>query len=158
MAKANQQRLNGGKGTIIALTRFELYKSANARLKSAYEQGFWIECVSICETIIADRLEARIQFLTHEAGGATLLGTAAQAAYRLLKIEPRENTDLHMLYSSVIAWSPDRNSVIHQFVKVAGLDQQLSAKERLVHAKRTAATGRIIMRSASNLVRKFNKY
>jgi hypothetical protein len=151
-------RSKGGAGTAVAQARYQLYKAANEQLKSAYELGFYIECVSICETIIADRLEARIQFLARESDDPTHLRTAAQAARRLLDIEPAENADLRELYASVVAWSADRNAVVHQFVKVADGDGQVSAEERAAHAKRTAASGRKIMRASSRLIKKHNRY
>lgn len=62
-ARKHPERLTGGKGTKASLQRQELYRLANEQLEAAYSNGFYIECVSICESIIADRLEARLQFL-----------------------------------------------------------------------------------------------
>ena len=43
----------------VGKARHELYRGALGHLKSAIEQGFYIEAVALCESVLSDRLEAR---------------------------------------------------------------------------------------------------
>jgi hypothetical protein len=151
-------RLEGGKGTTVARQRYELYKLANEQLKAAYEQGFYIECVSICESIIADRLEARVQFLRRDSDKPTHLESLGTLLKQLNGLEPMDHEDLRAVYSSLQNWGDARNATIHQFVKVADHNHQSGGDERIHKAKAAARDGMRLMRQTSALIRKYNKW
>jgi hypothetical protein len=158
LKKSPKKRLPGGKGTEVARQRQELYGAANVRLKAAYEAGFYIECVAICESIICDRLEARLQFLSRKTTKLTpvlSLGFVIKAIGKSsLEIEP----DLVAAYEKISAWAEARNDVVHQFVKRTDVDKALSAEERQTVSRATAETGIELMKEISRLVRRHNKW
>jgi hypothetical protein len=154
----SKKRLPGGKGTEVARQRQELYGAANVRLKSAYEAGFYIECVAICESIICDRLEARLQFLsrnTTKLAPVLSLGFVIKAIGKSgLETEP----NLFAAYEKISIWAEARNDVVHQFVKRTDVDKALSAEERQTVSRATAETGIELMKEISRLVRRHNKW
>src|SRR3990167_3525749 len=49
--------------TTIGSTRYNLYKQAYSRINDATKQGFFLEAITIIESLISDRLESRLTFL-----------------------------------------------------------------------------------------------
>ncbi|MBK8182926.1 MAG: hypothetical protein IPK63_08495 [Candidatus Competibacteraceae bacterium] len=47
----------------IGITRYQLYKRAYAKINESIKQGFYLEAISIIESLISDRLESRLTFL-----------------------------------------------------------------------------------------------
>ncbi len=152
------KRVPGGRGTKTAIQRHDLYRLANEQLKSAYAGGFYIECVSICESIIADRLESRLQFLRRETEQPTRISEIGKLLNQLGHIELPESLDLLATYEKIRVWSSARNEVIHQFVKITEKNQRLTPKGRARRAAKAARDGKSLMRQVSLLVRKHNKY
>lgn len=95
------ERLKGGRGTAVARQRYEIYKLANEQLKKAYDAGCYIECVSICESIIADRLEARIQFLRRGTNKPSNLDALARLLKQLDALEDSSQIELAAAYQSI---------------------------------------------------------
>ena len=116
-----KNRLIGGKGTDVAQRRYHLYRLANERIKEAYQAGFYIECVAICESIICDRLEARLQFLTRKSTKPVQVLSLGQVVREIEKSGLEVEPDLLSVYETVAAWANCRNTVVHQFVKVGRL-------------------------------------
>lgn len=158
MKKPHPERLAGGKGTTIASQRFNLYKLANEHLKKAYEAGFYIECVSICESIISDRIEARLQYLRRGTGKPSLIDSLGRLLKQVEDIEPEDQSELRAAYVATREWVSARNETIHQFVKVTDQNHLADGKDRVRQAKAAARSGMRLMRLISNLVRKYNKW
>ena len=152
------ERLEGGQGTKVARQRYELYKLANEQLKSAYEAGFYIECVSICESIIADRIEARLQFLRRGTDKRSHIDSLGRLLKQVTDIEPEDQVELRDAYASIREWGNARNETIHQFVKVTEQNQDLDGNGRVRNAKTAARDGIRLMKMISALVRKHNKW
>ncbi len=152
------ERLKGGQGTAVARQRYELYKLANEQLKSAYEAGFYIECVSICESIIADRIEARLQFLRRDTDKRSHIDSLGRLLKQVEDIEANDQTDLRDVYQAIREWLKARNATIHQFVKVTEGNHQFDGESRMRQAKTAARDGMKLMRSISALIRKHNKW
>lgn len=156
--KKQSQRLKGGKGTPVARQRYDLYKLANEQLKAAYEAKFYIECVSICESIIADRLEARLQFLRRDTEKPPYVASLGSLLKQLEDTRAEVQMDLNEAYEAVREWSKARNATIHQFVKVTDRNHQSDGDDRIRQAKAAARDGIRLMRKVSALVRKHNSW
>lgn len=156
--KKQSQRLRGGKGTAVAQQRYDLYKLANEQLKAAYKAGFYIECVSICESIIADRMEARLQFLRRDTEKPPYVASLGSLLKQVEDTRAEVQSDLIEAYEAIREWSKARNATIHQFVKVTDRNQQLNGDGRIQQAKTAARDGIRLMRKISALVRKHNKW
>lgn len=158
MKKPHPKRLTGGEGTAIARQRYDLYKLANEQLKKAYEAGFFIECVSICESIISDRIEARLQYLRRGTDKPSHIDSLGRLLKQVEDIEPEDQIDLRAAYLSIRQWTDARNETIHQFVKVTDQNHQADAKDRIRQAKTAARDGKTLMKLISKLVKKHNKW
>ena len=80
MEKKPKYRADGGPENSNGEKRRELYSKAIRKAKSAHKNRFFIEAISIWESIIADRLEARRQYLAAAAREKELAQGAASAA------------------------------------------------------------------------------
>ena len=154
---AKKNRLRGGNGTEVAQRRYQLYRLANERIKEAYQAGFYIECVAICESIICDRLEARLQFLTRDSTKPVQVLSLGHVIRAIQKSGLEAEHDLLTLYEAVAVWANCRNTVVHQFVKVTDADEAHSGEDRIEIGRKTAKAGMALMRKVSNLVRKHNR-
>jgi hypothetical protein len=152
------KRLLGGEGTAVARQRYDLYKLANEQLKAAYEAGFYIECVAICESIISDRIEARLQLLRRGTDKPSHIDSLGRLLKQIEDIESEDQTELRAAYVSIREWGNARNATIHQFVKVSDQNHQADAKDRIRQAKTAARDGKILMKLISKLVKKHNKW
>jgi hypothetical protein len=152
------QRLEGGRGTTVARQRYELYRSANEQFKAAFEAGFYIECVSICESIISDRIEARLQFLRRNTDKPSHIDSLGRLLKQVTDIEPEDQIELRAAYALIRDWGSARNETIHQFVKVTDQNHRANAKNRTRKAKTAARDGKALMKLISKLVRKHNKW
>jgi len=156
--KITKKRLAGGKRTDVARQRYQLYRLANERIKVAYEAGFYIECVAICESIIADRLEARLQFLTRNTTKLAPVLSLGHILKEIKKSGLETDPDLLAVYPAISAWAVRRNAVVHQFVKLTDADEAASGDDRIEAGMKTAKVGMDLMRKISSLVRKHNKW
>lgn len=156
--KPHPKRLVGGEGTSVARQRYDLYKLANEQLKAAYEAGFYIECVSICESIISDRIEARLQFLRRATDKPSHIDSLGRLLKQVEDIESEDQTELRAAYVSIREWGNARNETIHQFVKVTDQNHYINGRDRVSQAKAAALNGMRLLRKISKLVRKHNKW
>lgn len=156
--RAPSQRLEGGMDTTVARLRYELYRSANEQFKAAFEAGFYIECVSICESIISDRIEARLQFLRRGTDKPSHIDSLGRLLKQVTDIEPEDQFELRAAYASIREWGNARNETIHQFVKVTDQNHLANAKDRTVKAKTAARDGKALMKLISKLVKKHNNW
>lgn len=156
--KPPSKRLVGGVGTPVARHRYDLYKLANEQLKAAYEAGFYIECVSICESIISDRIEARLQFLRRATDKPSQIDSLGRLLKQVEDIESEDQTELRAAYVSTREWGSARNETIHQFVKVTDQNHQSNGYDRTQQARAAARDGIRLMRKMSALVRKHNRW
>lgn len=157
MSKPPKIRAIGGKKTPNAEKRRQLYAKAITKAKSAHKNGFFIEAISIWESIIADRLEARRQFLYPELEEKHVFGTLNFLIKRLKKEEDKENIDLMECYGKIFEWSDDRNVAVHELVKLDRDNLDNSWKKRYTKLKATSEKGQELTKNISALVRKYNK-
>jgi hypothetical protein len=158
MAMSDKRRKDGGPNTEASRQRYELYKLAHEQYKRAYANGFFLECVCICDSIIADRLEARLQFLDQDRNEPTHIAALGPLLKDLDRKEVRDESDLLEVYSDIRTWSQKRNKVAHQFVKVTDGNEGLSIKKRLAFARKTAKEGMGLANRIKRLVQKKNKW
>lgn len=155
---SDKNRKDGGPNTEASRQRYELYKLAHEQYKRAFANGFFLECVCICDSIIADRLEARLQFLDKDRNEPTHVAALGPLLKDLKRKEMPDELDLLAVYSDINDWSQDRNKVAHQFVKVTDGNGGLSIKKRLAFARKAAREGMKLANRIKRLVQKKNKW
>ena len=111
------RRVNTGKTGEVAQTRYTVYGFVWARISQAKSHGFWLECIALCESIIADRLEAMWAQLHQQSANARNVRTAKQTA-SLLKRRPGLEPEVNELCQVICEWSDARNIALHEMTKI----------------------------------------
>src|ERR1700739_1893610 len=94
------------------------YRAAWSRIQRAMRSGFYFEAVTICESILADRLLSYIKGADQncKVTTRTSLGELTKTGDRLTKENP-PRFQCSGLIVRVDNWRSARNDVIHGFVK-----------------------------------------
>jgi hypothetical protein len=144
------------KGNDVGMKRFDLYRNARSHLNKAFEAGYFIECIAICESIIADRLEARIAFIEHNDVGEHQFRTLRRCVSALRKIESLESP-VRGLLEDVKLWEDERNFAVHEIVKLRVDKQDDSWNHRMSRIEAAAQAGIDLSKRVSAAVKKVNK-
>ena len=126
------------------------YKEAWRRIKDANTQGFYFEVVTLCESIISDRLLSYVRGVdaTNKSTVLTPFATLI-AQWRKLasgKLPAHGNLDLG---AAVDAWRVERNTIIHGLTKAEPGTQTAQVQPFLARAEQAAKTGTKLARDVS---------
>lgn len=114
-------RVPGEKGSPQNELRGDLYSSAFSHIKDAYDKGFYIECISIIDSMITDRLESYCQFLSHHDDKQFVANSVFDAIRNLgtlTKEKGVRDDEFYVINDRIEKWSAQRNRAIHGFVIV----------------------------------------
>jgi hypothetical protein len=136
----------------VGIKRYELYKSAISHVQNAQSNGFYIEAITVIESLISDRLESRLSNLLNKNIGFKNLG------YLIREIEKRETDDSlrTIVCTDLNTWKEKRNSVIHEMVKLED-DNFSTWEERLKDLPMIAEVGFGIYRKIDNRVQSLQR-
>jgi hypothetical protein len=131
--------------------RYELFSSAKHRIESSMAHGYYCEVIALCESVIGDRLESRLSFLTQQNVGFKTLG-------RLLTNLRGCETDniICDLVEEIDVWRDRRNRALHELVKIEDGVLHTSWKERLETLREDAERGYDLLRKIYNRVADLN--
>lgn len=141
--------------------KFLSYREAWARIKVAIRQGFFLEAVTIEESIVSDRM---LSFLEKSCGvvlgGHSLNNTSKEwlkHAKERFSADSDEGRNAQDLFTQLNAWREHRNKVVHGIVKsrVARLDDHID--NFLDGAAAAAVEGENIARAIDRWVAKNSK-
>lgn len=143
----------------VGENRNELYQLAFSQFNKAMDEGFYLEAVSIIESVIADRMESRIGQLTGkdvEFGTLSKNRDVLNGSKKHEKIEFAQ--ELIDLYNKIVSvWAGKRNEALHRIVKISTQEAK-DYDEFLEKAKETAVEGRAIFNELKKLMnRKSNQ-
>jgi len=128
--------------------RAELYRQGIGRAERAIREGFYIEAIAIQESVIADRLEYLLEFISGERRFHTL----GRLLSTIRSQVPSEHLDEEVL-GAVAVWSDQRNIAIHRMVKYSDF-HDLSWRQRLADCSLAAEEGKVVMRAVDAWVRR----
>ncbi len=94
--------------------RHLLFEAARGHIERSIESRFFCEAIAVSESVIADRLESRLSWLTKQNVGFKTLGWLIK---KLQKCET--DSELTHLLGELDAWRVRRNGALHEMVKVA---------------------------------------
>ena len=120
MSKENKTRNHiGNKG--VGQNRDEVFKQAIKQYKKAKENGFYLEAIAICESLITDRMESRIGELTKREVKFGMLRNLKDILMDYIETD----SDLIKIYDEILnKWAPKRNIAIHQAVKISKKEEK----------------------------------
>lgn len=133
--------------------KYEAYREAWTRIKQAIENGFFIEAITIQESIISDRI---ISFLTRP-GASNAYARKKETGnfvsfHQIIKCWRSEfTTPLQAgvyidLIDAVDKWRRNRNEAVHAIVKIGQNDESQTIDIFLQQANRVAEEGELLAR------------
>ena len=113
----------------------ELFRRSYKRAKRAVAAGYYLEAVSLCESLILNRLEVGLR----ASGGLEYARYSVGKALNTFESHKLPAFDVTLIEDSK-AWSVQRNQLSHHFTRV-DLDNFVTWRGRLSNAKLTALAG-----------------
>jgi len=110
--KRNRIRAVAGSDPSIGMRRYELYRKAWDQIESAEQNGFFLEAITLIESLISDRLESRARYLTGEDHGFKNIGSLLTS----VRSQDRD-PDFLVAYKAIDEWREKRNGAMHELVK-----------------------------------------
>jgi hypothetical protein len=160
MASVQKKQLtrgeNKGPNSLVAKARQKLYREAISRIKNAIKHRYPLEAIALLESMIADRLEARLAKIRIQDPCKGAFSTLGKLTKKLGGEELKESEAAKVLYNAVTLWADRRNEALHQMVKLAEGDTKDWAA-RLEEAQATAEAGMTLFRKLDRLVKGLNK-
>lgn len=148
--------LNTGPKSVPAQARRALYGNAITQVKNAIEHRYPLEAIALLESMIADRLEARLAWVFNQDPDKQKFSTLGKLTDELCGKKSTESDDAKAVYKDVQAWADRRNEALHQMVKLAD-DDAKDWNARNNEAQAAAKAGLTLFRKLDALVRKLNK-
>ena len=125
--------------------KYESYREAFARIKAAQEEGFYLEAVTIEESVISDRLASWLS-ANPVAGKAPLKASASFgnliARWRKLwQASHPDETETTKRIEAIDQWRECRNTLVHAIAKSAPGTATIPVDQFLELAERVAKEG-----------------
>ena len=149
-------RVSGEKGSEQNTLRGELYANAFEHINRAYEQGFYIECIALLDSMITDRLESYCQYLSHEDDkqfSANSVFDAIRNLGSMTKEKGVRDDEYKIIHDKIEDWSAKRNSAIHSFVIVREYNLKDDTEKRMSKIKEVADMGLQLVREVMKYTR-----
>ena len=143
-------------GSGVGAKRYALYASAYKKISVAFENGFYIECIAICESIIADRLEARRACLNPKESDKHRFSNLGKLAEKLWEEETSDDKAVRSLYVRIDQWREKRNIAVHQIVKQGEKESTEEWTARYQSLQATVDEGVRLCREISKIVKRLN--
>lgn len=125
--------------------RRDRYQRVLEQYKRAMESGFYLEAVTLMESIISDRLESRATYLGKTAGFDTL--------GKLCNILSSD-TVLKDIIPQIVDWKNGRNRILHEMSKIDASDMAEDFGEKYESGRLLAQSGLDIFRKVDAAVRR----
>jgi len=127
------------------LAKYLSYREAWRRIKAATEGGFYFEVVTLCESIISDRLLSYI-LGTNAKSKASLKTSFADLIkeWRLLAKGALQQQDGSDLGATVDEWRIERNAIVHSLTKSAPGTPTPPVLTFIERAKKAAGDGDLL--------------
>jgi hypothetical protein len=136
----------------IGQERYALYKSSFAWVDKSIDEGYYLEAISIVESLVTDRLESYLSFLFEKDFSFETLGKLINAI-RSDKSGKTDEVLSSLVLNDLDKWRKDRNRAAHEMVKIED-GKRVSWEERVKINKTVAETGLELVRKIDNRIRK----
>lgn len=99
----------------IQQTRYNLYKSAIDKAAESKDKGFFLEGITLFESLITDRLESTLTKVTGAEVSFKTLGTLIRMVDSCAAFSP---DFCRLITTDLDAWRKERNRALHEIVKL----------------------------------------
>jgi hypothetical protein len=96
----------------IGAHRYGLYRAAWDRVQESAEAGYFLEAITLIESLLSDRMESRASYLTGRNEGFSTLG----ALVKLFR-KHEQVPEFRTLIDQIDGWRIKRNRALHEMVK-----------------------------------------
>lgn len=146
--RANQDKNND---------RNKLYREATKRIKKAKQDGYYLEAITLIESLIADRLESYIEKEANQPEGFRTLERNIKVARQHINKSPiPEAQEILPYLEKIKSWSRSRNEMLHQAVKIEEGEDK-SWDSTMEKASETVEKGETLFREVSSVIRRIKK-
>jgi hypothetical protein len=140
-------RLRAGQEPGVGDTRYQLIRSAARRISQAIKKGYWLEAVTLVESMLTERLEKRAQYLHDHLGQPTASSLAkvkdgfANLGPLIIALKDKEpDHELQAVLKQVDQWRSARNIAVHEMAKF-GTGARQPWDDRMERARQIAKDG-----------------
>lgn len=124
MSKKKEIRATAQLNNKIGTQRYNTYKASINRVKKAIEEEYYLEAITLCESLIADRLESRLNHLTDSDDFSFKTLGCLHDGIR----KHETNIELIQLVESrkgrLDIWRDKRNKALHAIAKIEDGDSR----------------------------------
>ena len=128
--------------------RYQIIRDAISRYNEAIKAGYYLEAITLVESLIADRLESRAIFLGLKDSAFLPLGK--------LCIKLKGDALLSEVITDTKQWAKSRNDALHALAKIKKGNNE-SFQEKYDATKTTAKEGILIFRKLDSLLKESRK-
>ncbi|MBD2020474.1 hypothetical protein H6F43_09770 [Leptolyngbya sp. FACHB-36] len=148
MSKARKRAIRASNND-VSQERYELYKAAFEWIAKSISEGFYLEAISLEESLITDRLESYLTWLSRTEFSFMTLGQVQKA------VEKHEtDTSLRSLVlNDLDQWRQARNKAAHEMVKIED-GKQINWGDRVKINQEVAEAGLELVRKIDQQTRK----
>lgn len=114
----------------IGQERHKLYKSSFSWIKKSIGAGYYLEAISVVESLVADRLESYLSLLLAKDFSFKTLGEVIQAINKLGKSNKTDELLRSLVLDNLEHWRKARNKAAHEMVKIED-GKRVSWEERV---------------------------
>jgi hypothetical protein len=133
------------------IPKYLSYKAAWERINHALEMGFYLEAITIQESIISDRLLSYVLGVTPEAKVSTKSGLGKLISHwRKHAGSSLIETNKSDLGQAVDVWRDRRNDSVHGLVKSTPRTATMQPEDFFEMTRQTAEEGKILARKVLN--------
>jgi hypothetical protein len=138
------------------VAKYSSYAYAFKRINQAMTDGYYLEAITICESIITDRLLSYGEYITKKD-----IGEKATLGKVLTKIKKDKNfvinEETEHLLEEVDLWRGKRNRCVHAVAKSKPGTPTSEVGDFLAETAACAATGKYLARKVSDWHKKIKK-
>lgn len=129
-----------------------MYKRAFSRINHANDAGYYLESITIIESLVSDRLESRLSFLLQRNFSFRTLGASIQTAGQV-EPDPELKT---IILEGVNEWRKKRNTALHEMAKMADGDDR-AWEEKYAELEQIASDGLSVLSRLQDRMRKIKR-
>ena len=131
----------------VGQLRYRTYKLSIDRINSSIDLGYYLEAITLCESLIADRLESRLNYLTQSDKYSFSMLFDMQNKISELETEGELNL---VVNERLHAWRKKRNHALHQMAKIREGDNK-EWEDKIADCKTIAIEGNSIRKEVFRL-------
>jgi len=148
MVRPNRIRALAQTHNNVGHRRHNLYREAYGRISKAIHDKYFLEAITLTESLLTDRLESRMTFLLRKDFSFKTLGKLIQ------EIQKSENdVQLRELVAGgVESWREKRNNALHEMAKMEESDNR-SWDARMAELPAIAGTGLKVLRQVDSRIK-----